>query len=162
MVKVPLTPRQASVENLKGFGEFIAPAAPNFSSKEFDWHQRLAVFKTGAAEIGLVCIRNTGCYEQRTLERHKRTKEAVLPVEGDVVMVLARGEASLKKDFAALYVPVGCGVLIGEGVWHLAPMCFSESAAAFIIYAEGTGENDKEVISLPERGLEVFLERMWQ
>jgi ureidoglycolate hydrolase len=142
--------------NFKRFGHAIIPVKPDFANEDFDWHEALAALHFGTVEIGLVRVRNNGDYRQKTLERHNKTKEIIMPLN-DIVIVLAMGEAEKENDFAAFKVPIGTAVAINEGVWHQAPMCLPENkeAAAFIIYAEGTGDNDKEQFILSERGLAV-------
>ena len=146
--------KNADEENFSSFGQLLSPDKPEFSNEDFNWYERLGAFGFGVAEIGLVSARNNGSYRQKVLERHKKTKEVIIPLN-DIIIILALGEASEENDFAAFRIPAGKAVAINAGVWHHAPMCLpgAGEAAAFVIYAEGTGSNDKEMFTLSDRGI---------
>ena len=147
-------------ENFSRFGKAIIPGTPDFSNDDFDWHECLAVLGFGMTEAGLVRVRNRGDYHQKTLERHLKTKEVIIPVSNDIILVLALNDAENENDYAAFLVPCGSAAAIHEGVWHQAPMCLPENteSAAFILYTEGTGKKDKEMFTLCQRNLHVTVD----
>ena len=157
---ITLKPQRINHENFSGFGKVLETKIPTFYNEDFDWFENLSVFGFDKVEIGLVRVRNNDDYTQKTLERHNKTVELIMPVENDIILVLAKGDADKVEDFSAFYVPVGSAAAINEGIWHQAPMCLPNNkvSSAFILYSEGTGARDKEQIVLKDRGFNVLID----
>lgn len=154
----------ATHENFQDFGTLLMPKEPDFSCAEFDWHENLATLDMGKVEFGQVVAKNIGSFEQKTLERHTATKEVLIPAKDDIILVLGKGKALeapyISGDFAAFYVKAGWAVALHEGIWHQGPMCFVEKAPAFVLYAAGTGANDKQVVEMADLNLEIWVDRL--
>jgi ureidoglycolate lyase len=95
-------------------------------------------------------------FVQASAERHLRTPELLMPVGGDMVVVVGpadhMGEPERLPDpdrFAAFSVPEGEAVIFGPGVWHWAPFAVDETIRLLVIYAAGTAEGDAVVVDLP-------------
>ncbi len=158
---IALKPQAADQAAFHPFGTLLMPGQPDFSCPEFTWQENLATLSLADAEIGMVVGQNTGSYIQKELERHLRSAELIIPVKEDILLVLAKSDAfdhsPRAGDFAAFRVPAGCAAALHPGVWHQAPKCVAEKAPAFVLYAAGTGEKDKQVINLSAMGLEVSI-----
>jgi len=174
MKRIELTMQFATPENFKRFGSLIGEANlpdPTFTDPAFNWYECIANInynasdvKYGGLEIGFVQA-SPGENKQNQLERHTKTFEIIAPLSTNHLesapgmgLVLAIGEADREEDFAAFILPHGTAAMLHPGIWHLAPKVKQGTAGALIIYAAGTGQNDKELITLANRGFEVNIQ----
>jgi ureidoglycolate lyase len=85
------------------------------------WRQQLFdVGKEGEVEIVWVDYKLTNPVVNK-LERHYLTEQAVVPLVGEIIQILALSTPSGEPDVAtmrAFRVPPGTGVCMGKGVWH--------------------------------------------
>ena len=158
---ISLKLRKVTDESFASFGQVIVPrtGTPDSTGPDHNWWDALAVTELGNASFGIVEAINTGDYHQASLEQHKHTKEILIPVEKDIILVLAKADAFEgtpdAAKFAAFYATAGSVVILNEGVWHKAPMTLSDRAACIVLYKEGTGANDKVVLNMAEQGLNI-------
>lgn len=83
------------------------------------------------------------------LEYHRKTKEVIIPVQNDVILILSNGTDTPDIDNAqALLLKQGDGFIIDEGVWHYAPLTMHESSKIFIIFVAHTPDNDVYKVDL--------------
>ena len=85
-------------------------------------------------------------------ERHLRTLEAIVPIDGDVLVYVAAAgrsnEAGARPpldEFRVFRVPRGTGVVLHRGVWHGAPLADGRAARAIVLILEGTGADDVDL-----------------
>ena len=85
-------------------------------------------------------------YVLTRMERHVKTVEVVIALNKGVIVPLApTGDLKeVENQIKAFYLPAGQGLIINEGVWHLAPFPLEETAEVLVLYADGTGANDLE------------------
>ena len=80
------------------------------------------------------------------LECHDRAQEAILPLDGDVLVHLApptRKSAVPVDEIEVFLVPRGTMLLIEPGVWHHAPFPVGEGDChVLVVLPERTYEND--------------------
>ncbi|MGK8890068.1 ureidoglycolate lyase [Burkholderia gladioli] len=116
--------------------------APAFLSPASDfWHEHL--FDAGAGgqpEILWVSYRNR---EMRiaSLELHRVTQQAIVPLTAPVVHVVARSDASGAPDPATLRafeIPVGEGVCMAPGTWHATRVHDREASCLMLTRASTT------------------------
>ena len=163
MTEIALTLQRATPQNFSDFGAIITPSGreAELSGEEFNWWEKRAVIPLGEeAEVGLVEAKNTGSYEQKTLEQHRFTSEVLIPVDNDVFLVLGRPEAfsgtgPQAADVAAFCIPRGCIVALKEGVWHQGPMTLADRAGVFVVYRGKTGIQDKVVRNMADCGVHI-------
>lgn len=85
------------------------------------WHEHL--FNTGAggdAELLWVNYRSQST-DIASLEKHLLTQQAIVPLTGSIIQVVARSAADGTPDLstlAAFHVPQGQGVCMRPGCWH--------------------------------------------
>ncbi len=86
-----------------------------------------------------------------TLERHLRTAEAFIPLEGQSVMVVAPpsdvNNVDAKPDEAmirAFYLDGSAGIFFPKGAWHWAPFAVSESASFLLLVNGDVGDDIDE------------------
>ena len=51
-------------------------------------------------------------------------------------------------------------MILNEGVWHKAPMVLSGRAACIVLYRAGTGANDKVVLDMADKGLNIVVDSL--
>lgn len=94
----------------------------------------------GETEIGLCTVVARPGEAIDTVERHMRTPEILVPIDGPfVVPLLLEGSA----EPSAFRVEPGEAIVIGEGVWHGAclPVGMTKSSY-FVIFRRGTSGED--------------------
>ncbi|WP_025138225.1 ureidoglycolate lyase [Achromobacter sp. DH1f] len=95
---------------------------PLFSNDATDFWQE-HVFNTGAggdAEVLWVNYRSASA-DIASLEKHLLTQQAIVPLTGNIIQVVARSAADGSPDLstlAAFHVPQGQGVCMRPGCWH--------------------------------------------
>ena len=95
---------------------------PLFSNQDTDFWQEHQ-FNTGAggdAELLWVNYRSQS-FEISSLEKHLLTQQAIVPLTGEIIQVVARSAADGSPDLATLAafrVPQGQGVCMRPGCWH--------------------------------------------
>jgi ureidoglycolate lyase len=95
-------------------------------------------------------------------ERHMRSLEAIVPIEGSCLVYVAPSEAPDSpgrlpafERFQVFRVPPGSGVVMDAGVWHGAPLAHGRSARAIVLLLEGTGKDDVTLVRFAETPLEI-------
>ena len=85
-------------------------------------------------------------------ERHMRTVEAILAVEGGCLVYVGPRDLDDPVQrralgrFRVFRVPQGCGVVLEPGVWHGAPLVAERPSKAVVLLLEGTGRDDTQVV----------------
>lgn len=97
------------------------PAIPAYTHPTTDfWHEHLFdPGHGGKAEVLWVNYRNTGPVTQ--LEVHLRTQQAIVPLTGPVIHIVARSTPAGMPDLgtlAAFSVQPGMGLCMAPGIWH--------------------------------------------
>lgn len=98
-------------------------------------------------------------------ERHLRTLEAIVPIDGDVLIYVAEAGGSDEpgarpplEHFRVFRVPGGTGVVLDRGVWHGAPLADGGRAKAIVLILEGTGADDVDLARFEESPVRVRTE----
>jgi ureidoglycolate hydrolase len=110
--------------------------APAFVSPASDfWREHL--FDTGTngeTEILWVVYRNRNV-EITSLELHRLTQQAIVPLTAPVVHIVATSLESGEPDFASLRafeIPVGRGLCMRPNIWHATRVATSESTCLML------------------------------
>lgn len=92
----------------------------------------------------------------QNFEAHDHTAENLIPMDGPVIVAVAK-KGELKEDnVAAFLVPQGVGVSIDAQVWHFVPFPLGKKTMCSVIFASGTSSNDIYFKDLPDvLGLEL-------
>jgi ureidoglycolate lyase len=80
-------------------------------------------------------------------ERHARSEEMVIPVDGALLLYAAAPDPD---SFRVFRVEPGQAVILAKGTWHGAPLAADGMAAALVLLAEGTGETDTDKVQFEE------------
>lgn len=77
-------------------------------------------------------------------EYHSWTGQGTMPIDGDVIMYVARpttGDCPL-DEFEAFYVPMGTMVSFNPGVWHATPLAINKEVHNLLVFPRRTWVND--------------------
>ena len=84
--------------------------------------------------------------EVRRMERHLRTREILVALEGEAIVCVAPPQEGLGGGLAgvkALRVRCGQGFIMETKVWHWIPFPVGEAHARFlVVFRSGTGKDD--------------------
>ncbi len=146
-------------EAFSPFGAVVArpTRAPAASLPELDYWPDVAKLPDfhGELSIGYASLRVVPMV-QTAIERHLKTFEVLIPIGGDIVVVVAPAdfpdqprrlpEASRFKAFRA---PADHAVLFNAGVRHYAPFIVDRPIGMFVLSRAGTASADAYVVELP-------------
>ncbi len=86
----------------------------------------------------------------QNFEAHDHTDENLIPMDGPVIVTVAKAGELSEDNVAAFLVPQGCGVSIHAKVWHFVPFPLGRKTMCSVIFANGTSSNDIYFKDLPE------------
>jgi len=139
--------QEITPENIAGYGTLIDAgiAEPLADTPLFKYWNDLSV----ASLDGGVCF---GVVETRpsslactAFERHVKTSETLIPMNGDVVLVMGKptpGDYPDPKTVAAFRLPQGKAVTLDPGTWHFAPLAAGKPVKSMVVFKQGTPDND--------------------
>lgn len=175
MRDILLAIREADAHTFAGYGSVVPYPAldrtepayePSFAGDGFSWYGRLLRERfDGDLSFGMVVSEASRSFEQRIFERHQQTVELLVPLDGDVVLILGQTGAIarplyaehrdgtvdplLEHRFGAFHVAAGQAVVLGRGVWHYAPLA-AQRTRILTCYREGTEVDDVDAVDLAE------------
>jgi ureidoglycolate hydrolase len=80
------------------------------------------------------------------MERHLRTKEALIALGGDAVLCVAPPQESANgklSGITAVRIHAGQALILETGAWHWIPFPVGDETARFlVIFRSGTGRDD--------------------
>jgi hypothetical protein len=137
-----------SGESLAGIGHMLTPekwvypgTGQEYSYADID------------ADLGLPSPCSAGVLESvprpmvlGRMERHLRTKEALVALEGEAVLCVAPPQESANGGLAgitAVRICAGQALILETGAWHWIPFPIGEKTARFlVVFRSGTGKDD--------------------
>lgn len=144
-IEAPLN--EISSENITDYGTLIdtAERRANFSSKVFSYWDRLdAVATEGQISFGIL-ESYPGPLVAVNMERHTRTTETIIPLDGEIILVLCPPSDEARADLdsvAAFRIPAGKAVTLKPGTWHYVPMVAERTVKTMIVFRAGTPDED--------------------
>ncbi len=108
---------------------------------------------SGRAGIGWFEL-NRRPFNGSEAERHRLTPEALLCFQGSAICLVGRPkepQALAAEDFQAFFVEAGQGIVFAPGVWHALPFPVSEKAVFWVVFRQGTAQEDLEVLDLDKQ-----------
>ena len=139
--------RELTKENFVQFGTVVntPKTEPSFKS---GYVPKLATFYIdGEAEIG-VCTIHKSTEPMKRMERHLRTMEIFVSIEGDFLLAMSRPEEPTDPDdipqaekVRAFHVREGQTVVMKPGSWH-GVLSFDERCIFLIIFKKDTAKDD--------------------
>ena len=84
------------------------------------------------------------------VEQHTRTEEAIMPMDGPVVLFAGEAGACPPSSWSAFLVPALTMVVFEKGVWHKAPYPLSGTVHSLVVLPPLTYLNDCRIVKLEE------------
>ena len=139
--------RRITPENFARFGWVVTTprGEPTSQAREYRfWSDRAHYRIEGETEVGVCTVFRLARRTVDGLERHLRTPEILIPIDGPFVLpVLREGDAA--TDLQAFRVAVGEAVVIETGVWHGACLPVGKRRASyFVVFRRSTPSGDVE------------------
>lgn len=134
-------------ENIAPYGALIDTEVrrPDASSAIFDYWDRLGeVDAAGRVSFGVVRS-HPGPLVVVNLERHAKTSETLIPMDGEIVLVVAAVTTSDSADLGSLSafrVPQGYAVTLRPGTWHYVPLNERQEVKTMVVFRSGTSHDD--------------------
>jgi ureidoglycolate hydrolase len=139
-----------SREALRGIGQMLTPAS--WSAPEAGAEHSYA---DTMADLGLEAPCSAGVVEcakrprvLRLMERHQRTPEMIVFLDGEGVACLAPPQEAAEgrlRDMVAVRARAGQAFLLERGAWHSIPFPVGRKPARFlVVFRSGTGRDDLE------------------
>ena len=150
MIRKKLAIFEASSPEFSRYGArvYASSKAPDAACPEFRWWANQGWPEMGGVpSVGLVESTGKDRHESRIFERHAATSETLIPVDADVVLVVARS-ASLSgteidpESVRAFRVRRGEAVILHSGTWHYAPLTCAPRARTFVVFDRRTPDGD--------------------
>lgn len=147
-----VTVKELTNDNFKVYGSFsnmINPKTPKLGQEPVEFYRDMATLKLG--QTGVAAFSVTRVVKRPNIidaiEYHNYTGEAMLPLDGDVLIHLAPAtpvHAGLPLDQIEVFrVPKGTLVVVNPGVWHCGPFTDgSDCVNVLVVLPERTYAND--------------------
>jgi hypothetical protein len=134
--------------SLSGIGHMLTPEEWLHSEKGQDYS-----YVDIDADLGLPLSCSAGALESvprpmvlNRMERHLRSREALIALEGDAVLCVAPPQESRNgglSGITAVRIRAGQAVILETGAWHWIPFPVGKGRARFlVIFRGGTGRDD--------------------
>jgi ureidoglycolate lyase len=141
-----------NAEAFAPFGKVVLlpQTAPTASGDGLDYWADVAIMPPvdGSVSIGYATVEPRP-FVQTGAEAHLHTAECLLPVCGDMLVVVGLPPVGSPPEtlpapdlFAAFRVAQGEAVILNPGVWHWAPFPVADPIRLFILLRAGTAAND--------------------
>lgn len=150
--------QELSVEKFAPYGTYadmLNPTGPKIGRTPIEFYRDMGVVTAPGGQIGLSI---TKVYRRplivNTAEYHDGCGEAMVPLDGDVLVHVAPATAhgDVPYDgFEIFRVPRGTLIVLRPGVWHHGPFCIdTESVNTLIVLPERVYATDCTVIDFAE------------
>ncbi len=148
-----------TAEDFKKYGTFAdmtSPNGPHLGSEPCEFYRDMGILHTGnSTDIGFSVTR----VKKRPLiinevEYHTFTGEAILPLDGDILIHVgaATGNGVMPfSDLEVFRIPKGTLVVMDSGVWHCGPFAIeNEYINILVALPQRTYANDCTVVKIPK------------
>jgi ureidoglycolate lyase len=129
--------RQLSAEAFQAYGSFFDVVHPTGHNLGTFYHDHLMFPVVGGQAVGFSCLvsKKTEKMVVAGAEYHNYSGEAILPLDGDIVVHVAPPSKEPVPELTeAFLVPKGTMVKLNVGVWHKGPFSV-ENAETHILIA---------------------------
>jgi len=166
----------ATLESVAPFGTLVgvAPGAnPIFRYEGIDFYQ--SPFRLDGTPELIVCNMPRRPFRIGMIERHFRHNQTYLPLNGKafIIVVAPPSESDVPplESLRAFLFQDGCGIALGEGVWHDLPLAMEDDTQIAVVLTSESHVNtdpkpekaddadgpDLQRRSLTNRGIEIVI-----
>jgi ureidoglycolate lyase len=148
-------PRTKALEAYADLGDNTG-VDPAFDSEVFSFWNDLSVGDVSGASVSFGLVRTKpGDMKAPMLERHINTTETLVPLDEDIVLVLAEPSPAETPDLdtlAAFRIPRGTPVTLRKGTWHYVPLIpGKKEGRTLVVFRQGTPGDDLQVHEVLEK-----------
>ena len=136
------------------YANMISPEGPKIGDAPIEFYRDMGIVTAPGESVGLSVVKvSKRPLVIDTAEYHDNCGEAMLPLDGDILIHVAPATALNVvpyDEFEVFRVPRGTLVTVRPGVWHHGPFCADGTAASvLIILPERTYAKDCTVVNFP-------------
>jgi len=149
---------EMSRESFKSYGDVIdmPDTKPDCSDDKLDLWCGISEVKIdqGTSQFCWLNVKSRRPFTCNNFECHKNTSEAMIPVSGQSIVLVANNSASNLPDrntIKAFYVDGSKGFNFKPSVWHWLPYPLSKQASFILVFKKGTPDEDLHVVDLKEK-----------
>jgi ureidoglycolate hydrolase len=147
-----LKPTRITEESIRGYGKPLHTSSQGPASEGEAFRFIADVYRydfSGKITVGILTGKKREIRLTR-LERHVKTVELLIQLEGDAVIYLAKASAGIPapEEVQAFMFNQGEAIALDEGVWHWIPFPLKKDCTTLVIYKDGTGSQDYEAKDL--------------
>ena len=139
--------KRISQQNFSKFGSVVtAPeGTPTSQAADYRFWSDIAHYSVeGETEVGICTVFRQPKSEIAGMERHLRTPEILIPIDGPFVLPLLL-DGRPESEAEAFQVGVGEAVVINKAVWHGACLPSGKASSSyFVIFRRNTPHDDVE------------------
>ena len=148
-------PAKLTSTSFKPYGYVISATKgkPLANNSELTYWTKVSLLKMGETVSTGVLFGHEREAVVRSLERHKKTPEVLVALEGDSVVCFAKPSSSHGRirGIRAFYVRQGGAICMHTGTWHWAAFPVNVKKCKFLVlFAADTETSDLEIRNLPE------------
>lgn len=156
MIERRLTVAEPTPEGFRPFGQVVCgPAgAPDTANENLEFWSELT-YLPGVGELAVaLCHAHARTPVVAQLENHRRSFEALIPLEGEMVLPVARytaGEGPKASETALFHFAPGMMLILDPGIWHWLPYPQDRETGRFLVlFRRGTSQEDLFFADLDE------------
>ncbi len=152
-VNIKLKPQNLTKHNFSDFGTVIENnREPDYSSLDVDYWSNLHVWDNQETEVSInfgICKKRKPVVEE--MERHLNSSEILIPIESSLYIVVGSDINTARENIKLFRLRPGQIVFFKKRIWHAAPFPERKKGRFFVLYKQGTSENDFNFAQLDSR-----------
>lgn len=157
METVEIKVEELNSDTFKPYGDIIdvPDTKPDCSNDELDLWCGISEVKIdqGVSHFCWLNVKSKRPFICTNFERHKNTSEAMIPISGQSIVLVANNSDSDLPDretIKAFFVDGTKGFNFKTNIWHWLPYPLSTKADFILIFKKGTPDNDLHVVNIKE------------
>ncbi len=143
---------ELSVDKFEDYGFYVCEKdnTPLAENARFTYWDQLAKFNLGPMVSAGIVKGHKSDDNVLSIERHKKTPEILVGLEGDALVLLAKPDntSSEIEGLKAFKIKEGDTVVLHPGTWHSPPSPAAASCRLLVLFNQGTPAEDIEEINL--------------
>ncbi len=159
--------QDASTDALRPYADLAdgTGKTPAADSAMFSFWNDLSVGDVSGAPVSFGMVKTKpGELTAPMVERHLKTTETLVPLDEDIILVLAKPSSGDSPDLdtlAAFRVQQGTAITLKKGTWHYIPLIAGKKQGrTLVVFRQGTPDDDLQVYDvLKNHGVRVILQK---
>lgn len=158
METVEIKIEELNRESFEPYGDIIdlPDINPDCSNDELDLWCGISEVKIdqGVSQFCWLNVKSKRPFICNNFERHENTSEAMIPVSGQSIVVVAENSDSglpARDTIKAFFINGTKGFNFKPDVWHWLPYPLSKQASFILVFKKDTPDKDLHVIDLNEK-----------